>query len=83
MGNATSDGNTEPYRYILLFPLIVCFTPSPSRAIESVLFALCAPVRSGEPSLTPENITKDLDMVEARRAGVTGGDVVRDCAVIE
>jgi hypothetical protein len=39
-------------------------------AIQSVLFALCAP-------------ELDSSSREDRRAGIIGGDVVRDCAVIE
>ncbi|RSH83956.1 hypothetical protein EHS25_005200 [Saitozyma podzolica] len=59
------------FLYILFFPLLIILTPSPYMAIQSVLFALCAP---------------ELDSSsrgEDRRAGIIGGDVVRDCAVID
>jgi hypothetical protein len=62
------------------------FTPSPSRAIQSMLFALQVPVRYGPLDLSPVppgEAGKDDEPVDPRRSGTRGGDVIRDCAVVE
>ena len=79
------------------FPLLVIFTPSPAKSVQSILFALMAPVRYGtldNPILEPTqpkakedaskqtNTAKD-EIADPRRSGVTGGDTIRDCAIIE
>ena len=69
-------------RWILLLPLLVVFTPSPRRAIQSILFALQAPVRYGPVEAAPLDVPSDaLLSRDPRRNAVGGGDVVRDCAV--
>lgn len=81
------------------FPLLVIFTPSPAKSVQSILFALMAPVRYGtldnpilEPTLPKPTSTdkssksasaaKD-EIADPRRSGVSGGDTIRDCAIIE
>ncbi|ORY27349.1 hypothetical protein BCR39DRAFT_538425 [Naematelia encephala] len=77
--------------YILLYPLLWIITPSSSRVIQSVLFALSAPVRYGPLDVSPKpaRSTQEGEAPPAedpdedpRRSAVGGGDVVRDCAVI-
>jgi hypothetical protein len=75
-------------RYMLFYPLMMVFTPSSARAVHPILFALQAPVRYGPIDLTPKPKTSTGNAVgqeveDPRRSGVAGGDVVRDCAVIE
>ena len=73
-------------RYILLYPVVMLFTPSPARIIQSILFALQAPVRYGPldtSPMPPGEVGSDAEPVDPRRSGTRGGDVVRDCAVIE
>ncbi len=72
------------FRYILLFPLVVVLTPSPGKSIQSILYALSAPVRHGElQDLPPVRNKASEDEHEARRAAVAGGDVVRNSGVVE
>jgi hypothetical protein len=81
---------------MLFYPLVLILTPSPARAIHPILFGLQAPIRYGDLDIAPSAAaakaqtrtqTADgkgkLDEVEPRRSGVQGGDVVRDCAVVE
>lgn len=76
-------------RYMLLYPLLTIFTPSPKRAMQSILFALMAPVRYGSisethPSSKSTGISTDkAESLDPRRSGVSGGDTIRDCEVIE
>ncbi|WVQ94190.1 hypothetical protein IAU59_001268 [Kwoniella sp. CBS 9459] len=80
------------FLWILFYPLILVFTPSSKSIIQSILFALSAPVRRGDIDDTPKvgssssgaghKNALDLDL-EQRRSGVAGGDVVRDCAVVD
>ena len=61
-------------------------TPSPNRAIQPILFALQAPVRYGPLKLSPVppgELGRDDELVDPRRNGTRGGDVIRDCGVIE
>lgn len=79
-------GSQLRIRYILLYPLVMLFTPSPARTIQSILFALQAPVRYGPLDTMPKplgEIGKDVEPIDPRRSGTMGGDVVRDCAVVE
>lgn len=85
--------------WLLLYPLVLIFTPSPSMAVQSVLYALSAPVLyDGEDGKVAEGEGKGKEAerpseskrtaagkndLDARRRGVRQGDVVRDCAVIE
>lgn len=73
-------------RYVLLYPLVMLVTPSPAKVIQSILFALQAPVRYGplDTSLVPlSEVGKVVEPVDQRRSGTRGGDVIRDCAVVE
>lgn len=83
------------YRYILFFPLIYLSTPSTSSVVESILFALSAPVQYGpreDPLAAPvssgsggegtEN-EKPKAVVDDRGKTVGGGEIVRDCWVVE
>ncbi|WVF66581.1 hypothetical protein IAT40_001321 [Kwoniella sp. CBS 6097] len=71
--------------WIIFYPLILVFTPSSKSIIQSILFALSAPVRQGVIDDTPKvaNNGSNVDVLEQRRSGVAGGDVVRDCAVVD
>jgi hypothetical protein len=82
---------------MLFFPILLILTPSPSKSTQSILYALSAPVRVGplksavplqpiQPLQPGENTDKkavEEEVVDPRRSGVGGGDVIRDCAVIE
>jgi hypothetical protein len=68
-------------RYIILFPLIYVLTPSSAACVESVLFALSAPVLYGpstggvaQKESGGKNQGKEKDEL-----GVRGGDIIRDC----
>lgn len=81
---------------MLWFPLLMIFTPSPTMSVQSILFALMAPVRYGDIPETPirpiqpesEDGKKSVEegeegKTDPRRSSVAGGDTVRDCAIIE
>jgi hypothetical protein len=78
---------------MLWFPLLIIFTPSPTMSVQSILFALMAPIRYGDtsekaqtsPRQDSSNGNKEVDAEKSdpRRSNVAGGDTVRDCAVIE
>ncbi|WVQ64345.1 uncharacterized protein L199_002507 [Kwoniella botswanensis] len=69
--------------WILFYPLILLITPSPISSVQSILFALSAPVRHGEIDDTPKVADQGKEVVDQRRSGIAGGDVVRDCAVVD
>ncbi|WVW81305.1 hypothetical protein I302_103296 [Kwoniella bestiolae CBS 10118] len=69
--------------WILFYPLILLITPSPKSSVQSILFALSAPVRQGIIDETPKVADQGKEVVDQRRNGVAGGDVVRDCAVVD
>nr|XP_031862078.1 uncharacterized protein CI109_002491 [Kwoniella shandongensis]KAA5529150.1 hypothetical protein CI109_002491 [Kwoniella shandongensis] len=71
------------FLWILLYPLIIFLTPSPKKTIQSILFALSAPVRYDELDETPKVAEEGKERTDVRRSAVGGGDVVRDCAVID
>lgn len=76
----------DQYRsWILLYPFVLILTPSSQKTIQSVLFALSAPVRYEALDDTHTLKVKDQgkEIIDPRRSTVGGGDVVRDCAVIE
>jgi hypothetical protein len=84
---------------MLFFPLLLILTPSPTKSTQSILYALSAPVRHGpikqpapiQLSHPAQPLSGDKDnkkkeeeeVIDPRRSGVGGGDVVRDCAVVE
>lgn len=68
-------------RYMMWFPLLVIFTPSPAKSVQSILYALMAPVRYATPP--PTEATPVGEAVESNRSNVAGGDTVRDCAIVE
>lgn len=79
--------------YLLLWPIILICTPGPSQTVQSIMFALNAPVRYGpvvdKAPQVVQTLAEDGKEEErpqsgnGRREAVAGGDVVRDCAVIE
>jgi len=88
------------FRYMLLFPLLLILTPSPSKSTQSILYALSAPVRHGPIKSAPIQLSQpaqplqpgdkdkkkkkeEEEVIDPRRSGVGGGDVVRDCAIVE
>ncbi|EIW73115.1 hypothetical protein TREMEDRAFT_26353 [Tremella mesenterica DSM 1558] len=77
------------FLYILFYPIIMFLTPSPRKSMQSILFALSAPVRyssgpaDGSVITGSSDTTTDGTDMEENRRGVQGGDVVRDCAVIQ
>ncbi|ORX35052.1 hypothetical protein BD324DRAFT_633748 [Kockovaella imperatae] len=80
-------------RLLVLIPILLIVTPSPSRAIQPLLFALQAPVRYGPLDVsTPSPIAKSTieksksdnkELRNPRTAGVGNGDIVRYCQVID
>jgi hypothetical protein len=84
---------------MLFFPLLLILTPSPTKSTQSILYALSAPVRHGpikgptpiqlsqpaqpQPGDKDNKKKEEEEVVDPRRSGVGGGDVVRDCAVVE
>ncbi|WWD22715.1 hypothetical protein CI109_107208 [Kwoniella shandongensis] len=78
-----SLADTPFIKWILLYPLIIFLTPSPKKTIQSILFALSAPVRYDELDETPKVAEEGKERTDVRRSAVGGGDVVRDCAVID
>lgn len=73
------------FRYILLAPLIYLITPSTNSALQSILYALSAPVLYDEDE--DDSADKDSEgMVgktsKSRRDGVKGGGTVRDASWI-
>lgn len=74
----------DQYRsWILLYPFVLILTPSSQKTIQSVLFALSAPVRYEALDDTLKVKGQGKEIIDPRRSTVGGGDVVRDCAVIE
>ncbi|KAK8844731.1 hypothetical protein IAR55_006581 [Kwoniella newhampshirensis] len=69
--------------WILLYPLVMFVTPSPKKSIQSILFALSAPVRYDELDETPKVVDQGKETLDKRRTAVGGGDAVRDCAVVD
>ncbi|KAL7420205.1 hypothetical protein Q5752_005171 [Cryptotrichosporon argae] len=51
--------------YILLYPFLLFLTPSPSRSIQSILFALSAPVRYADGPTSPRNGPKVISSPSA------------------
>ncbi|WWC90168.1 uncharacterized protein L201_005101 [Kwoniella dendrophila CBS 6074] len=74
---------TSRLSWILFYPLIILFTPSPKSSVQSILFALSAPVRKGDIDETLKVADQGKEVEDQRRNAVAGGDVVRDCAVVE
>ncbi|KAK4687466.1 hypothetical protein P7C73_g2660, partial [Tremellales sp. Uapishka_1] len=68
--------------WMILYPLVLILTPSPARSIQSILFALQAPVRYGPIDDLP-SVVQGKEKVDERRSAVRGGEVVRDCAVVD
>jgi hypothetical protein len=79
------------FSYLLLWPIILVCTPGSSQTVQSIMFALNAPVRYGPVRDQPLEIVRTDEKSttskpksgNGRREAVAGGDVVRDCAVIE
>ncbi|WVQ72271.1 hypothetical protein IAR50_001821 [Cryptococcus sp. DSM 104548] len=69
--------------WIVFYPLIIILTPSPAKAAQPIMFALSAPVRYADIDETPKVKDQGKQLEEVRRAAVGGGDVVRDCEVID
>ena len=82
---------------MLFFPLLLILTPSPTKSTQSIIYALSAPVRHGPIISAPIQLSHpapgsgdtkgkkkvEEEVIDPRRSGVGGGDVVRDCAVVE
>lgn len=76
---------------------MIIFKPSPRKSIQSIIYALQAPVRYGPLDLTVKPLdpvsepgtkgtkSKDDSAVsgDPRRSAVGAGDIVRDCSVAE
>ncbi|OWZ36391.1 hypothetical protein C347_00562 [Cryptococcus neoformans AD2-60a] len=69
--------------WILLYPFVLILTPSSQKTIQSILFALSAPVRYEPLDDTLKVKNQDKEALDPRRSTVGGGDVVRDCAVVD
>jgi hypothetical protein len=85
-------------RYLLFSPLIYLLTPSNNSALQSILYALSAPVlydddaedvpvakdKAGEDKKTDEKETGDKprSATKVRRDGVKGGGIIRDSSWI-
>lgn len=80
----TITREADQYRsWILLYPFVLILTPSSQKTIQSVLFALSAPVRYEPLDDTLKVKNQDKEAIDPRRSTVGGGDVVKDCAVVE
>ena len=68
-------------RYVILFPFMYFLTPSSAACVESVLFALSAPVLYGTSTdrVAENGLGGRGNDKEAAESGVRGGDIVRDC----
>ncbi|KAE8541228.1 hypothetical protein D1P53_002585 [Cryptococcus gattii VGV] len=69
--------------WILLYPFILILTPSSQKTIQSILFALSAPVRYEALDDTLKVKDQGKEVIDPRGSTVGGGDVVRDCAVVD
>jgi hypothetical protein len=71
-------------RYILLAPLIYLVTPSTNSALQSILYALSAPVLydEDEDSADKDSGGKVGKTSKSRRDGIKGGGIVRDASWI-
>lgn len=76
-------------RYILLSPLIYLLTPSTNSALQSILYALSAPVLyDDDHTSVAKDKSKDESRPDdiaqagnkARRDGVKGGGIIRDAS---
>jgi hypothetical protein len=78
--------STDANSYIISLPLLYLGTPSSSRSIQSVLYALSAPIRYADGSVSGENLSGARGGSgggsESLERGVSGGDVIRNCAVV-
>jgi hypothetical protein len=86
------------HSYLLLSPLIYLLTPSNNSALQSILYALSAPVlyddepedvpvaqdKAGKDKKTEDEATGDKPQSAAkvRRDGVKGGGIIRDSSWI-
>lgn len=86
------------YRYLLLSPLIYLLTPSNNSALQSILYALSAPVlyddepedvpvtkdKGGDDKKTEDKETESEAQsgIKVRRDGVKGGGIIRDSSWI-
>jgi hypothetical protein len=55
----TTRSTANQIRYMLFFPLLLIFTPSPSKSIQSILYALSAPIRPGPISASGSSTTSN------------------------
>lgn len=67
------------HSYILLSPLIYLFTPSNARSIQSILYALSAPVVYDADIAKEKNVSEHFAGRIPRNDGVRGGSIVRNC----
>lgn len=66
-------------RYLIFSPLIYLFTPSNARSLQSVLFALQAPVLYDQDIAQEKGASASFVSHVPRGDGVRGGSIVRDC----
>jgi hypothetical protein len=65
--------------YLLFSPIIYLFTPSNARSLQSVLFALQAPVLYDQDIAQEKGASASFVSHVPRGDGVRGGSIVRDC----
>lgn len=65
--------------YLLFSPLIYLLTPSNAKSLQSVLFALQAPVLYDDELAKSKGVSKGFAKHMPRSDGVRGGSIIRNC----
>jgi hypothetical protein len=69
----------EKPSYLLFSPLIYLLTPSNAKSLQSVLFALQAPVLYDDELAKSKGVSKGFVKHMPRSDGVRGGSIIRNC----
>jgi hypothetical protein len=65
--------------YLLFSPLIYLLTPSNAKSLQSVLFALQAPVLYDDELAKSKGVSKGFVKHMPRSDGIRGGSIIRNC----
>ena len=76
---ADNPAPVPPGSYLVFSPLIYLLTPSNTKSLQSVLFALQAPVLYDEEIAKAKGASKGFVAHMPRSDGVRGGSIVRNC----
>jgi hypothetical protein len=74
-----SHKNRDQPSYLLFSPLIYLLTPSNAKSLQSVLFALQAPVLYDDELAKSKGVSKGFVKHMPRSDGVRGGSIIRNC----